>query len=79
MLKMLLNNSLKLLILSLKGLIIPWSLVRVQAGSPVMSDELKRLGGFYEKASNWQSFIVVDGHLITRQNPASSSAPAREV
>jgi len=34
----------------------------------LVEDELKRLGGLYEKASNWQSFVVVDGHLITGQN-----------
>lgn len=39
----------------------------------LVEDELKRLGGRYEKAPNWQSFVVVDGRLITGQNPASSS------
>ncbi len=42
----------------------------------LVEDELKRLGGCYEKALNWQSFVVIDGHLITGQNPASSAATA---
>jgi putative intracellular protease/amidase len=43
----------------------------------LVEDELKRLGGRYEKAADWQSFAVVDGHLITGQNPASSTAAAQ--
>jgi Ohr subfamily peroxiredoxin len=42
----------------------------------LIEDELKRLGGIYEKAGDWQSFVVADGHLITGQNPASSEAAA---
>jgi putative intracellular protease/amidase len=42
----------------------------------LVEDELKRLGGFYEKASDWQSHAVVDGRLVTGQNPASSTAAA---
>jgi putative intracellular protease/amidase len=42
----------------------------------LLEDELKRLGGRFEKAANWQSFVVVDGRLITGQNPASSTAAA---
>lgn len=38
----------------------------------LVEDELKQLGGIFEKAPNWQSFVVVDDHLITGQNPASS-------
>lgn len=45
----------------------------------LVEDELKRLGGLYEKASNGQNFVVVDGHLITGQNPASSTAAAQEL
>lgn len=41
-----------------------------------VEDELKRLGGFYEKAPDWQIFVIVDGLLITGQNPASSTAAA---
>lgn len=43
----------------------------------LVEDELKRLGGLYEKAADWQSFVVVDGRLITGQNPASSTAAAQ--
>lgn len=42
----------------------------------LVEDELKRLGGLYEKAADWQSFAIVDGLLITGQNPASSTAAA---
>src|SRR5208337_2797351 len=30
----------------------------------LVEDELKRLGGLFEKAPNWQSFVIVDGRLI---------------
>ena len=45
----------------------------------LVEDELKRLGGHYEKAADWQSFAIVDGRLITGQNPASSTAAAQEL
>jgi putative intracellular protease/amidase len=43
----------------------------------LVEDELTRLGALFEKAPNWQSYAVVDGLLITGQNPASSEAVAR--
>lgn len=43
----------------------------------LIEDELRRLGGSYEKADDWQSFVVVDDRLITGQNPASSEAAAK--
>ena len=43
----------------------------------LVEDELKRLGGLFEKAADWQSFAITDGHLITGQNPASSTAGAQ--
>ena len=43
----------------------------------LVEDELKRLGGLYEKASDWQSFAIVDDRLITGQNPTSSTAAAQ--
>lgn len=43
----------------------------------LVEDELKRLGGHYEKAPDWQSFVIVDGRLITGQNPASSTEAAQ--
>ena len=42
----------------------------------LVEDELKRLGGLYEKVADWQSLAIVDGNLITGQNPASSMAAA---
>lgn len=45
----------------------------------LVEDELKRLGGRYEHAPDWQSFAITDGHLVTGQNPASSTASAEAV
>src|SRR5579863_1884204 len=43
----------------------------------LVEDELKRIGGLYEKAPDWQRFAITDGRLITGQNPASSTAAAQ--
>jgi putative intracellular protease/amidase len=43
----------------------------------LVEDELKRVGGLYEKAADWQSFVLVDGRVVTGQNPASSTAAAQ--
>ncbi|RUW93544.1 type 1 glutamine amidotransferase domain-containing protein [Mesorhizobium sp. M7A.F.Ca.US.010.02.1.1] len=43
----------------------------------LVEDELKRLGGLYEKKGNWEIFAITDGRLITGQNPASSTAGAQ--
>jgi putative intracellular protease/amidase len=43
----------------------------------LVEDELKRIGARYEKAPDWESFAVVDGRLVTGQNPASSTAAAQ--
>jgi len=43
----------------------------------LVEDELKRVGSLYEKAADWQSYVVVDGRLLTGQNPASSTAAAQ--
>ncbi|NRP72308.1 putative cysteine protease YraA [Ensifer psoraleae] len=45
----------------------------------LVEDELKRLGGRYEKAADWADFTIVDGRLITGQNPSSSTSAAREL
>ncbi|CAN7437141.1 type 1 glutamine amidotransferase domain-containing protein [Rhizobium sp. LjRoot258] len=45
----------------------------------LVEDELKRLGGHYEKAGDWADFTIVDGRLITGQNPASSTSAAKEL
>jgi putative intracellular protease/amidase len=42
----------------------------------LVEDELKRLGANFEKLPNWQPFSIVDGRLITGQNPASSTSTA---
>lgn len=43
----------------------------------LVEDELKRLGAIFEKAPDWQPFSIVDGRLITGQNPASSTSAAQ--
>jgi putative intracellular protease/amidase len=43
----------------------------------LVEDELKRIGGLYEKAADWESFALVDGRVVTGQNPASSTAAAK--
>lgn len=43
----------------------------------LVEDELKAKGGIYSKGPDWSPYVVVDGLLITGQNPASSG-PAAE-
>src|ERR1700690_684182 len=43
----------------------------------LLEDELMRLGATFEKVADWQPFFVVDGRLITGQNPASSTSTAQ--
>lgn len=45
----------------------------------LVEDELKKLGGIYAKTSDWESFVLQDGHLITGQNPGSSVAVAQKL
>ena len=42
----------------------------------LVEDQLIALGGLYEKAEDWNPLAVVDGLIITGQNPASSAAVA---
>jgi putative intracellular protease/amidase len=42
----------------------------------LVEDELLRLGAIFEKVADWQPFHVVDGRLITGQNPAFSTGAA---
>jgi putative intracellular protease/amidase len=42
----------------------------------LVEEELKRLGAIFEKVPDWQPFFLVDGNLITGQNPASSTTAA---
>jgi putative intracellular protease/amidase len=42
----------------------------------LVEDMLKEQGGKYSKVADWQVHVVIDGLLITGQNPASSAAAA---
>ncbi|MEQ8285111.1 type 1 glutamine amidotransferase domain-containing protein [Thalassospira sp.] len=44
-----------------------------------IEDEFKKQGGLYERGDMWASYAVVDGKLVTGQNPASSDATADAV
>ncbi len=43
----------------------------------LVEDELLRLGAIFEKKADWQPYSITDGHLITGQNPASSTITAQ--
>jgi putative intracellular protease/amidase len=45
----------------------------------LVEDMLGSNGGIYEKGADWGSHVVVDGQLITGQNPASSEEAAQEL
>lgn len=45
----------------------------------LVEDELKKAGGLFERTDDWGEYAVVDGHLITGQNPASSTIAAEEL
>lgn len=45
----------------------------------LLENRLRDLGGDYQKVADWQPLAVVDGRLITGQNPASSEAVAAEL
>lgn len=45
----------------------------------LLEDELKAKGGHYSKGSDWSSYVVEDGMLITGQNPASSEEAAEKL
>lgn len=45
----------------------------------LLEDKLKEIGGSYSKGPDWSSYVLVDGRLITGQNPASSEEAAREL
>lgn len=42
----------------------------------LVEDMLKKNGANYTKKADWQEYVVVDGLLVTGQNPASSEAAA---
>jgi putative intracellular protease/amidase len=43
----------------------------------LVEDMLRERGGLYSNAADWTAHVVVDGLLITGQNPASSEAAAQ--
>jgi len=45
----------------------------------LLEDELLALGGVYQKTDDWNSLAVVDGLIITGQNPGSSTAVAEKL
>lgn len=45
----------------------------------LVEDMLKAGGGNYTKAEDWACYAIVDGTLVTGQNPASSEAVAQAV
>jgi putative intracellular protease/amidase len=45
----------------------------------LVEDELLRLGAIFEKVADWQPYSVVDGRLITGQNPHSSTSAAQNL
>ena len=45
----------------------------------LLEDELKAKGGIYSRGSDWGSYVVEDGMLITGQNPASSEEAAKKL
>ena len=45
----------------------------------LVEDELLSLGAVFEKVRDWQPFSVVDGRLVTGQNPASSTVAAKNL
>lgn len=42
----------------------------------LVEDMLQVNGGHYSKGADWASYVLVDGKLVTGQNPASSEASA---
>ncbi|MEH0155422.1 type 1 glutamine amidotransferase domain-containing protein [Limibacter armeniacum] len=45
----------------------------------LVEDQLKEKGGHYSKGDDWGVHVVVDGLLITGQNPASSEEAAKKL
>ncbi|MEH6566615.1 MAG: type 1 glutamine amidotransferase domain-containing protein [Halopseudomonas sp.] len=45
----------------------------------LLEDALKQQGGQYSKADDWAEYVLVDGKLVTGQNPASSEKAAQEL
>lgn len=44
----------------------------------LLEDKLKEQGGLYEKGADWAPYAVVDGKLVTGQNPGSAPLTANK-
>jgi hypothetical protein len=42
----------------------------------LLEDKLKELGGDYSRVADWGEYVVVDGNLITGQNPGEECCGA---
>ena len=45
----------------------------------LIQDKMNQLGANYSKGDDWSPYVMVDGNLITGQNPASSGPAAQEL
>ena len=45
----------------------------------LVEDKMNQMGANYSKGEDWSSYVMVDGKLVTGQNPASSEKAAREL
>lgn len=45
----------------------------------LLEDGLKERGAVFSRAANWAPYVLVDGKLVTGQNPASSGPAAKEL
>ena len=45
----------------------------------LVEDMLKKNGGLYSKIEDWSPYAIIDGKLVTGQNPASSEKVAEEL
>jgi putative intracellular protease/amidase len=45
----------------------------------LLEDRLKERGGVFSKGPDWAPYVLVDGKLVTGQNPASSTPAANEL
>jgi putative intracellular protease/amidase len=43
----------------------------------LVEDELRKVGGEFEKVPDWKPLAIVDGRVLTGQNPASSTGAAK--
>lgn len=45
----------------------------------LLEDELVHVGAQFKKEADWQSYAVIDGRIVTGQNPQSGHAVAENV